>query len=295
MAERLKGKVAVVTGAGRGVGAEYALALAAEGAKVLVNDVSRANADAVAARIQEAGGVALANDDDVAVFDSAQHMIGEAVGKLGGIDILIANAGNMRAGWLHETSARDWYDVIDVHLHGTFNVYRHAVPHMIDQRGGTIIVTGAAIGEGAPERVGMGKGSHPQLASYRAAKAAIATMALHAAGELEPYGINVNAIMPGATATPLQQGYYESLAKTDAVGDPLQQGWPVASPAESVPPLGIFLCTEPGRHITGKTFQLNGRQIMVAKAPAVTPAITPESGWWTVEALAEKLPAWLAA
>src|ERR1700677_2603294 len=167
MAGRLQGKVAVVTGAGGGIGRAYAHALAAEGAKIIVNDLGE-GANTVVREIKAKGGSAVANRDDVANFAAAGDIVQAALDSFGQIDILVANAGILRSAVTHEQSAEDWASTLAVHANGTFNVYRHAIPHMIRQNSGTIITTGAAPLEGY----------FPGLAAYRAAKAAILVLTM---------------------------------------------------------------------------------------------------------------------
>jgi NAD(P)-dependent dehydrogenase (short-subunit alcohol dehydrogenase family) len=211
----LVGKVAVVTGAGRGVGRAYANALAAEGAKVLVNDLGVSvegvgsgamAADEAVAEIRAAGGIAAANYDDVSNFAGAGRLIKTAVDIYGSLDILVANAGGICPTNLFEAKEEDWNSVLAVHANGTFNCYRHSAPIMMRQSGGTIITTGADV-----DRYLTRKDAYPGLGAYRAAKAAILVLTLSAADELRPYNINVNSIMPGATATRMQGAFYESL------------------------------------------------------------------------------------
>jgi NAD(P)-dependent dehydrogenase (short-subunit alcohol dehydrogenase family) len=153
MAGMLESKVAIVTGAGRGVGAAYARALAAEGAKVVVNDLrgsedrTPTSAESVVAEIEATGGIAVAHHDSVADFDGARRIVQTAVERFGRLDILIANAAIIRPRFLHEANERDWTDVLAVATNGTFNCIRHGVPHMINAGGGTIIVTGDLVND----------------------------------------------------------------------------------------------------------------------------------------------------
>ncbi len=295
MGRRLEKQVAVITGAGQGVGEAYAMAFAAAGARVVVNDINRANADAVVERIRENGGDACANHDDIVAFSGAERLIDQAEKAFGAIDILVANAGIIRPVLLHEANEDDWTSVLAVHATGTFNCYRHAAPRMIPRGKGAIITTGAGSGEGSGSGSGVAaQAGFPGLGSYRAAKAAILVFTLYAARELEPYGITVNSIMPGATATAMQQTFYDGLKKKSL----LKEDWPQPVPPSSVPPLGLFLCSEYGKHITGQAFSLHKTEIhrteiRVATAPTKTSSIFTEGDQWTVEELIERAPAWL--
>jgi NAD(P)-dependent dehydrogenase (short-subunit alcohol dehydrogenase family) len=272
--KRLEGKVAVVTGAGSGVGRAYAHALAAEGAKLIVNDYAVSSAEQVVSEISAIGGFAQANGDDVSNFEASGRIVEQACDAFGSIDILIANAGIIRPGNLHEVAGDDWAQVLAVHANGTFNCYRHAVPHMIRQNCGTVITTGAKPIDKY----------FPGLAAYRAAKAAILVFTLNAAKELGGYNINVNSIMPGATATLMHQTYMQSLTER---GINIDQQWPKTVPPEAVPPLGIFLCTDEGRSISGYSFYLLGNTISISTSYGTLASIESSVGVWEQSALAE--------
>jgi NAD(P)-dependent dehydrogenase (short-subunit alcohol dehydrogenase family) len=275
--KRLEGKVAVVTGAGSGVGRAYAHALAAEGAKLIVNDYAVSSAEQVVSEISAIGGFAQANGDDVSNFEASGRIVEQARDAFGSIDILIANAGIIRPGNLHEVAGDDWAQVLAVHANGTFNCYRHAVPHMIRRNSGTVITTGAKPIDKY----------FPGLAAYRAAKAAILVFTLNAAKELGGYNINVNSIMPGATATLMQQTYMQSLIER---GINIDQHWPKTVPPEAVPPLGIFLCTDEGRSISGYSFYLLGNTISISTSYGTLASIESSVGVWEQSALAEGIP-----
>jgi NAD(P)-dependent dehydrogenase (short-subunit alcohol dehydrogenase family) len=299
MAGMLESKVAIVTGAGRGVGAAYARALAAEGAKVVVNDLRGSEdrtptaAESVVAEIEATGGIAVAHHDSVADFDGAGRIVQTAVKRFGRLDILIANAAIIRPRFLREADERDWADVLAVATNGTFNCIRHGVPHMIDAGGGTIIVTGDMVNDV----------HFPRNAAYRAAKAANVVLASYAAEELRSFGINVNAVNPGTTATPMQAAYVASLddlavsfvAERRKRVAPHGGELPPPAAPETVPPLGIYLCTAEGRRITGRAFQLNGTRIGVATTGTVISYLDAEAPeGWSTAAVAKRLPAWLA-
>jgi len=274
---RLAGKVAVVTGAGGGIGRAYAHALSTEGAKIVVNDLSD-HADRVVGEIVAKGGAAVANRDDVANFTAAGNIIQTAINSFGRIDILVANAGILRSSVTHEQNDQDWASTLAVHANGTFNVYRHAVPHMIRQNGGSIITTGAAPLEGY----------FPGLAAYRAAKAAVLVLTLTASNELKDYNININSIMPGSTDTPMQRTFMATLGAE-------AKDWPRGSPPETIPPLGVFLCTDEGRSISGYSFHIVGDAgVKIVTSYGARTSIEAEGKVWGEGELAATLPALLA-
>lgn len=292
----LKGKVAVITGGGRGIGEAYAHAMAAAGASVVVSDLDFGAAKEVVRTIKGSGGAAFAVGGSVSDYGAMEGLAAATIGTFGAIDIVVANAGIMRCSLLHEMEKSEFDSIMNSHVCGTFNCYRQMAPIMIgSKRGGSFIFTGAAIGEGEPARVGLTRGSHTLLGAYRAAKAAIATLALHAAGELKSYNINVNSIMPGATAAGTQAHYYDALAASGVVGDIKAAGWPDPAPIESVPALGVYLASDAGRSITGKTFQLSNNTIIVPEGPTPKLSLTAPGRWWMPAEIASTLPNALGA
>jgi NAD(P)-dependent dehydrogenase (short-subunit alcohol dehydrogenase family) len=275
--QMLEGKVAIVTGAGSGVGRAYARALAAAGARVVVNDVAAVAAEGVKLDIIAAGGQAQANSEDVTQFEASGRIIEQAVDGFGGVDILIANAGIIRPGNLHEIAGEEWAQVLAVHANGTFNCYRHVVPHMIRRKGGTIITTGAKPIDKY----------FPGLAAYRAAKAAILVLTLSGARELAKHHISVNSIMPGATATPMHQGFMESLKKR---GIDIDRDWPKPAPPETVPPLGVYLCSDDGRRISGCSFYLQGDTISISTSYGTSASLEGNGRAWEHSTLAKEIP-----
>lgn len=291
MNKQLSGKVAIVTGAGRGVGRAYAHALSAEGALVVVNDLADADGRSptadVVREIEQAGGQAIANHDSVADFDGVGRMVAQTIDTFGGLDIFVANAGVIRPGLLRTTSPEDWNLTLAVHATGTFNCIRQAAPVMIERGGGSIITTGDITTDLI----------HPYNGAYRSAKAAIAVTTLTAAEELREFNINVNSVMPGATATRMLDTYFDSFGddldsfrakvneRREKVGKESAPGAP-----ETIPPLGVYLCTSQARHITGKLFQVNWGQIRLVTSATASQSLRAEGDEWTLAELADRVP-----
>ncbi|MEV0704586.1 SDR family oxidoreductase [Saccharopolyspora sp. NPDC050389] len=260
MSRVLEGRVAIVTGAGRGIGREHALELARQGAKVVVNDLgasldgrgaSDAPAHEVVAAIREMGGEAVTNGADVADFEQAAAMVRQAVETFGGLDILVNNAGFVRDRMLVNTTEEEWDAVIRVHLKGHFAPLRHAAAYWRAeakqgrQRAARVINTSSGAGL---------QGSMGQT-TYSAAKAGIASMTLVAAGELGRYGVTVNAIAPVARTRMTQDAFPEMMA--DAAS-----GFDEMDPANNSPVVA-WLASEEAGDITGRVIEIEGGQICV--------------------------------
>src|SRR5580765_8077937 len=199
----LSGKVAIVTGAGRGIGRAHALALAGAGAKVIVNDLGAAlsgeghddtPAQQVADEIRAAGGEAAANGENVADFAGAERLVRQAVDELGRLDILVNNAGILRDRMLVNMDEADWDAVINVHLKGHFAPTRHAAAHWRDRAKAGDQVRALVVNTSSPTGVFGNVGQ----TNYGAAKAGIANFTIVAAQELGRYGVTVNCIAPNA-------------------------------------------------------------------------------------------------
>lgn len=257
----LDGRVAVVTGAGRGLGREHALLLAEEGAAVVVNDYGSAPAggggdatpaEQVVAEIRSAGGTAVANADDVADWEGARRLIETSVAELGGLDVLVNNAGILRDGFLVGLGESDWDAVVNVHLKGHFCPLHFAAQHWRDQAkagnaaGGSVINTSSA----------AGLFGNPGQLNYGAAKAGIATMTLIAAAELGRYGVRVNAIAPVARTRLTEEvpGIGELLKAPQETG-----AFDVFDPA-NVAPLVAYLAS-PMCTLTGQVYAVHGGKI----------------------------------
>jgi NAD(P)-dependent dehydrogenase (short-subunit alcohol dehydrogenase family) len=268
----LEGRVAIVTGAGRGIGRAHALELAAHGARVVVNDrgVSLAGegtgespAEEVVALIRERGGEAAANGADVADFEAAAAMVQQAIDTFGGLDILVNNAGFVRDRMLVNTSEEEWDAVIRVHLKGHFAPLRHAGAYWRSeakegrQRAARVINTSS--GAGLQGSVGQ--------ATYSAAKAGIAGLTLVAAQELGRYGVTVNAIAPVAR-TRMTEGAFD----TSAMAVP-----------EDNSPLVAWLAAEEAGDVTGRVIEIDGSTITVENGWAHGPTADAGRRWVATE------------
>jgi NAD(P)-dependent dehydrogenase (short-subunit alcohol dehydrogenase family) len=293
MGNRLQGKVAVVTGAGRGIGRGIAMLLAEEGAAVVVNDLgvdisgagqSRAPAEEVVARISSKGGRAIANTDNVASFSAAAHLIDGAVKEFGRIDILVNNAGILRDRMVFNLTEEDWDTVIAVNLKGTFNCTRHAAVRMRQQKHGRIISMSST----------SGLYGNSGQANYGAAKDGIAGLTRVVSRDLGKYGITVNAIAPAAstrlTASVPQQARQIRLERGVSVTAPLSGELPQPRmDPEDVAPFVAYLATDAAASINGQTFLVKGGMISLLNYPAPARAMTKQ-GRWTPEEIAMLFP-----
>lgn len=286
----LDGRVAVITGAGRGIGREHALLFAREGAAVVVNDLGGSNAgegaDAgpaqeVVDEIRAAGGQAVANTDNVAQWDGAKNLVDQAISEFGTLDVVINNAGILRDGFIASLEESQWDAVIAVHLKGHFNVLRHAAAYWKDQSkagkqpNAAVVNTASASGVTLP---------NAGQANYGAAKAGIAALTLVAAEELERYGVRVNAIAPMARtrltlATP---GMGAIFAAEVGEGE-----FDAFSPA-NISPLVAYLATDKCP-VTGKVFAVQGGAISELGGWHDVKTIETD-GPWLIDDIAARLP-----
>ncbi len=275
-------QVAVVTGAGRGIGREHALLLAAEGAAVVVNDLGGAQdgtgseagpAQDVAGQIRAAGGRAVANGDDVADAAGAQHIIETAISEFGRLDILVNNAGIIRDRMLVNLTDDDWDIVLRVNLRGTFVMTRAAANHWRDRSKAGEQVRAAVINTSSES----GVFGNPGQANYAAAKAAVAALTQVAAKELARYGVRVNAILPQARTRLTESTFGEALAAKDGAFD----RWDPAN----VPPFAAYLAG-PQCPISGEVFVVGGSRVQRLRGWERDPGWKLQTeGRWTVAAL----------
>jgi len=284
-------RVVVVTGAGRGLGREYALEFARQGAKVVVNDLgarpdgtgaASGPANEVVAEIRALGGQAVANGDDVSDWAGAQALINTAISEFGALDTLVNNAGILRDKTLVNMSIEDWDAVIRVHLRGSFAPLRHAAAYWRDEakagrpRAARVINTSSS--SGLFGIIGQ--------TNYGAAKAGIANLSIVAARELERYGVTVNAIYPTAmsrlTEDLFKSGKLNPQAGSGNTGfDPLD--------AANVAPLVVWLGSALSAGISGRVFGAKGGRITVAEGWHAGPS-AEKPGRWTVAEIGEVLP-----
>ena len=274
---RLAGKVAIVTGAGRGIGREEALLLASQGAKVVVNDVGShpgETAQDVVNRIREMGGEAEANNDSVASMEGAARLIDTAVAKFGRLDILVNNAGVIAPGEVSNLSEEDWDKVILVHLKGTFATIRHASPVFKRQRSGVIVNTGSESGLG-----------HPAMGNYSAAKEGIVGLTRTAARELGRFGIRCNAIRPRAMTEGTSE-YFERFNRWQPLADALGRYYLGARGhiggeirPTAVATMVVWLCSDAAANVNGRTFYVGGDEIGLWSEPELTRSLSREGGW----------------
>jgi NAD(P)-dependent dehydrogenase (short-subunit alcohol dehydrogenase family) len=278
---RLNGRVAVITGAGRGIGASLARIMAAEGCAVLVNDLGAAvdgsggdtqPADQVVSEIVAAGGVAKSNGDDVSDHAAAENIIQSAIDEFGQLDVLVNVAGILRDRMIFNMSEQEWDDVIRVHLKGTYNTTKHASVHWRKERKGKYRIINFTSGSGLH--------GAPGQPNYAAAKLGIVGLTYSCANALGPYGITANAIAPGAatrmTAT-IPGRRQASLGLT--------QDNPERSPDNIAPPV-VYLASEESDWLNGRVIGASGYRISLYNNPEVIREISSPEPWSLDDAFA---------
>jgi NAD(P)-dependent dehydrogenase (short-subunit alcohol dehydrogenase family) len=285
----LEGRVAVITGAGRGIGREHALLFAREGARVLVNDLGGDNAGQgadsgpahdVVQEITAAGGIAVASTENVATWSGAENVVSQAITEFGRLDVLVNNAGILRDSFIAGMEEAQWDAVIAVHLKGHFAMLRHAAAYWKaqskagDQPNAAVINTASGSGVTIP---------NAGQANYGSAKAGIAALTLIAAEELERYGVRVNAIAPIArTRLTLATPGMGSL-----MAEPEDGELDLFSPA-NISPLVAYLATEKCP-VTGKVYAVQGGAISALSGWHDTDTIETD-GPWLIDDIAARLP-----
>ena len=274
MTQKLKDRSAVVTGGGDGIGKEVALAMAAEGAKVVINDIDKSAADKLVEAIKEAGGTAVANYDSVATMEGGESIIKTATGNFGRIDILVNCAGNFKALPTLDVTEDIWDSIITVHLKGHFSCSKAAIKEMLKQKHGRIINISS-------RAAAFGPASLP----YSAAKAGILGMTSMLSSELKDEGITVNVILPSAH-TKLFSGGVPNIG--DNMPVMLDRG------PEYVAPIIVYLATDEAGGINGRYIYASGGDICIYAHPFQLPGeahmFTRKMGKWTVAELSEVIP-----
>jgi NAD(P)-dependent dehydrogenase (short-subunit alcohol dehydrogenase family) len=279
----LEGKSVVVTGAGGGIGRDFALALAAAGAKVLVNDIGASvkgegrdagPAQKVVDEIRKAGGTALASTDSVAEWESANRIVSAAVEAFGRIDVVINNAGILRDRFFFNMSVEEWRAVIDVHLNGSFYVSRAAAPHFKSQNSGCYVhmtSTSGLVGN-------LGQ------ANYSAAKLGIAGLSKSIALDMAKYNVRSNCISPFAwsrmigsipTETEEQKTRVEKL-KSMATA--------------KIAPLAVFLASDEAKDVTGQIFAVRANEIFLMSQSRPLRSVHRAEGWTPETIAAHAMP-----
>ncbi|MFJ4653145.1 SDR family oxidoreductase [Nocardia sp. NPDC088792] len=291
----MENRVAVVTGAGRGIGREHALLFAREGASVVVNDLGGSNegkgtdagpAQQVVNEIRAAGGKAVANTDNIATWAGAKGLVDQAISEFGGLDIVVNNAGILRDGFVASMDEAQWDSVIAVHLKGHFSVLHHAAAYWKDQTKAGKQVNAAVINTASASGTFM---PNPGQANYGAAKAGIAALTEVAAAELERYGVRVNAIAPVARtrltlATP---GMGAIFAEEVPEGE-----FDAFSPANIAPVVAYLASAD--CPLTGKVLAVQGGAVSLLRGWTTKDTVETD-GPWLLDKLPGQLDHWAKA
>ncbi len=280
----LRGKAAIVTGAGRGIGRAHALALAAAGASVVVNDLGAAlsgegsdvsPAEEVAQEIRATGGAAVANGENVADYAAAGRLVAQAIDQFGRLDILVNNAGILRDRMLVNMSEAEWDAVIDVHLKGHFCPTQHAAAYWRERAKAGDELHARVINTASPSGVFGNIGQ----ANYGAAKAGIAGFTIIVAQELHRYGVTVNCVAPNAR-TRMTEETFEMSAPAG--------GWDPLDPA-NMSVVVVALCADDAQQITGQVFHVWGGAVNALRGWSAGELFDAPTGWTSDALLGELL------
>ena len=290
MGDRLKGKVAIVTGAGGGIGRGEAMALASEGARVVVNDLGGAvdgtggsgrPADLVADEIKTAGGEAVANYDSVSTTEGGENIVKTAIDSFGQLDILVNNAGILRDRMVFNMTPEEWDSVIKVHLYGHFNTTKPACAIFRQQRSGRIINTAST----------SGLGNRGQ-ANYAAAKAGIVGFTRTVALDMGKYGVTCNAIRPNAgTRMTLSEDMKQAAERS---GNTAFLRYMESFDPNDIAPLIVWLSSDASSNVNGRTFFVQTGRISLFSEP-VQERMIMKNGGFTIDELFDSMPGTLAA
>jgi NAD(P)-dependent dehydrogenase (short-subunit alcohol dehydrogenase family) len=277
----LEGKVAIVTGAGGGIGREIALAMAMAGAKVVVNDIgaslsgigetSATPGEQTKAIIEQRGGQAITNTDSVADWDSAQRIVASAIDAFGRVDIVVNNAGILRDQIFHKMTPEEWRAVIDVHLNGSFYISRAAAGHFRAQSSGSYVHMTST--SGLVGNVGQ--------ANYSAAKLGVTALSKSIALDMHRFGVRSNCIAPFAWSR-MTSSIPAETPEQKARVEKLKQMTP-----EKNAPLAVFLASDAAKDVNGQIFAARNNEIFLFSQPRPLRS-THRSEGWTPELIAEQ-------
>mgnify|MGYP001568384519 CR=1 FL=1 len=284
MAGRLKGKVAIVTGAGGAVGRATALLLANEGARIVANDIGAANsgegsdagpAETTVAMIRDAGGEAIASFESVADWTQAQLAVQRALDNYGRIDILVNNAGNIRYAAFHESDPADVRALIDVHLYGTYHMARAVAPHFVAQASGVYVhmTSSTAL-------IGM-KGN----AGYISAKLGVVGLSRAIALDMAQFNVRSNCLAPAATS---RMSPKRSSAEAEAL-------YATRARPEQIAPVVAFLAGDASREISGQVIGARGNELYLYSQSRPVRTLHRSDGWDVASITEQLVPAWRAS
>ena len=271
-----EGRTVIITGAARGLGRAYALAFAAEGANVVVNDIGTSlggegrdtgAADAVVAEIVAAGGRAIANYEDVTDWDAAKRIVAASIEAFGDLHVVVNNAGIVRDRMFVSATVEEWDATMHVHLRGHFCLSRHAVDYWRGQQKAGKPVDARIINTTS----GAGLQGSIAQAAYATAKGGIASLTLVQAAELGRYGVTANALAPSARTRMTEQAFADKMATQDA-------GFDAMDPA-NIAPIVVWLGSAQSAHVTGCVFELEGGKIMLEDGWREGPAVDAGARW----------------
>ena len=290
MTDLLKDKVALITGSGKGIGRAVAIAMAKEGARVIVNDVVPERSEAVTQEIINSGGRAISINGDISQFEAARQITEAAVSKFNRLDILVNNAGICIPAPIWDLSEENWDRTVDISLKGTFNCTRHASRIMKEQKWGRIL---------SNTTIAFIYGSSGDC-NYVAAKAGIVGFSRTVANDLKPFGVTCNVYRPYTQSEMMPKGgsqagsHWEAAYKAGIINDEQAKDLMVDIPKiDTVPPLLVYLCTDEASNITGQVFDIRGDAIGIYSPMIKIKTVqrnTKEKGLWTYSELKNAIP-----